>query len=110
MSGTTRGPWGRKAVVASLSLASCFAVSASLEVIESKIDRDGKILVVEDILEGFGRVPVSVEFSPVSDHMFMGFKAGGVRIYPDGGNTEAAAVYDSCVDIEDEVGQCVCSL
>lgn len=76
---------------------------SALEVVESVIDRDGNVLVVEDILEGFGRVPVSVDFSPVSDHMFIGFKAGAVRIYPDGGETEAAAVYDTCVDMEDNV-------
>lgn len=77
--------------------------STALEVIESKVDRDGDVLIIEDILEGFGTVPVSVQFSPVSEHMFIGFKEGEVRIYPDGGETEAAAVFDSCVDIEDEV-------
>lgn len=71
--------------------------------IETKVDRDGDVLVIEDILEGFGTVPVSVQFSPVSNHMFIGFKAGEVRIYPDGGETETAAVFDSCLDIQDEV-------
>ena len=67
------------------------------------MDRDEDSLFVEDILEGFGRVPVSVNFSPVTDHMFIGFKAGGVRIYPDGGSTTYAATYDPCVDMEDDV-------
>lgn len=74
-----------------------------LEVVETVVDRDGDVLVVEDILEGFGRVPVSVAFSPTSSHMFIGFKAGEVRIYPDGGDTLVAAVYDSCVDMEPDV-------
>lgn len=75
----------------------------ALEILDSVVDRDGDVLVVEDILEGFGKVPVSVDFSAVSDHMFIGFKAGIVRIYPDGGATEAAAVFDDCVDIEEDV-------
>lgn len=79
---------------------------SALEVVEAVVDRDGDVLVVEDILEGFGRMPVSVDFSSVSDHMFIGFKAGAVRIYPDGGATEAAAVYDTCVDMEDNVRGC----
>lgn len=74
-----------------------------LEVLETVVDRDGDVLVVEDILEGFGRVPVSVVFSPTSSHMFIGFKAGEVRIYPDGGDTLVAAIYDSCVDMESDV-------
>ena len=56
-------------------------------------------------MEGFGRVPVSVAFSPTTTHMFIGFKAGGVRIYPEGGDTLVAAIYDDCVDMEDEVRQ-----
>lgn len=79
----------------------------ALEVLESVVDRDGDVLVVEDILEGFGSVPVSVVFSPTSSHMFMGFKAGEVRIYPDGGETEAAAVFDSCVLMEEDVRELV---
>lgn len=76
----------------------------ALEVMdETMVDRDGDVLIIEDILEGFGRVPVSVDFSPVSEHMFIAFKAGQVRIYPDGGATEQAAVYDSCIEMEEEV-------
>lgn len=67
------------------------------------MDRDGDVLIIEDILQAFGMVPVSVEFSPVSDHMFMAFKQGIVRIYPDGSATEDSALYDLCVDVEDEV-------
>lgn len=97
-------PWARLGAFAGLVLAlqrppAC----AALEILESVVDRDGDVLIVEDILEGFGRVPVSVDFSAVSDHMFIGFKAGVVRIYPDGGGTEVAAVYDTCVDMEDDV-------
>lgn len=102
----TRGAWAYKVALASFALtpwSGAPIITVGLEEIESKVDRDGDVLIIEDILEGFGRVPVSVEFSPVSDHMFMGFKAGGVRIYPDGGSSEAAAVYDSCIDMEDEV-------
>lgn len=81
------------------SIPSC----SGLEVLEAVVDRDGAVLKVEDILEGFGRVPVSVAFSPTSSHMFIGFKSGEVRIYPDGGDTEQAAVYESCVEIEETV-------
>lgn len=81
------------------SIPSC----SGLEVLDAVVDRDGDVLVVEDILEGFGRVPVSVAFSPTSSHMFIGFKSGEVRIYPEGGDTLLAAVYDSCVDIEETV-------
>lgn len=99
--------WTRCAALAGLALAtttrSLFPACTGLEVLETVVDRDGDVLVVEDILEGFGRVPVSVAFSPASSHMFMGFKAGEVRIYPDGGDTLVAAVYDSCVDMEDKV-------
>ena len=75
----------------------------ALEILDSVVDRDGDVLIVEDILEGFGRVPVSVDFSAVSDHMFIAFKAGAVRVYPDGGETEMAAVFDTCVDMEEDV-------
>lgn len=96
--------FGSDRIVATLGLALLWQSDCvALEIIETKVDRDGDVLVIEDILEGFGTVPVSVEFSTVSDHMFIGFKAGEVRIYPDGGATEAAAVFDSCVAIEDEV-------
>lgn len=76
-----------------------------LEVIgsESKVDRDGDVLVIEDILEGFGRVPVSVDFSPVSEHMFIAFKEGEVRVYPDGGDTMFAPDFTPCLDMDDEV-------
>lgn len=100
-----RSRWARSAAalagiaMTTRNLPGCTA----LEILETVVDRDGDVLVVEDILEGFGRVPVSVDFSPVSDHMFIGFKAGAVRIYPDGGATEAAAVYDDCVDMEEDV-------
>ena len=77
--------------------------TTALEVIDSVVDRDGDSLFVKNILEVFGRVPVSVDFSLVTDHMFIGFKAGGVRIYPDGGSTTYAATYDSCVDMEDDM-------
>lgn len=97
-------PWARFAAFAGLVLAlqrrpSCTA----LEVLDSVVDRDEDVLIVEDILEGFGMVPVSVDFSAVSDHMFIAFKAGAVRIYPDGGATEVAAVFDTCVDMEEDV-------
>ena len=69
--------------------------TTALEVIDSVVDRDGDSLFVEDILEVLGKVPVSVDFSPVTDHMFIGFKVDGVRIYPDGGSTTYAATYDS---------------
>ncbi|CAM9610829.1 unnamed protein product, partial [Ectocarpus sp. 12 AP-2014] len=97
-------PWARCLALAGLSLLTRNIPScAGLEVLETVIDRDGDVLVVEDILEGFGRVPVSVAFSPTTTHMFIGFKAGGVRIYPEGGDTLVAAIYDDCVDMEDEV-------
>lgn len=97
-------PWARCAALAGLALSICgLPVSTGLEVLETVVDRDGDVLVVEDILEGFGRVPVSVAFSPTSSHMFIGFKAGEVRIYPDGGDTLVAAIYDSCVDMEPDV-------
>lgn len=95
--------WASSTLLAGLAVALRCQSGRCLEVIESKVDRDGGVLVIEDILEGFGFVPVSVQFSPVSEHMFIGFKEGQVRIYPDGGETEAAAVFDSCVAIEDEV-------
>eukprot|EP00903_Cladosiphon_okamuranus_P014013 g13031.t1 len=97
-------PWARCATLAGLALSiRCLPVSTGLEVLETVVDRDDGVLVVEDILEGFGRVPVSVVFSPTSSHMFIGFKAGQVRIYPDGGDTLLAANYDSCVDMEPDV-------
>lgn len=74
--------------------------------LETIVDRDGDVLVVEDILEGFGRVPVSLAFSPTTSHLFIGFKAGEVRIYPDGGDTLLASIYDSCVDMEPDVRFC----
>lgn len=105
-------PWARFGAFAGLVLAlqrppPCIA----LEILDSVVDRDGDVIIVEDILEGFGRVPVSVDFSAVSDHMFIGFKAGVVRIYPDGGATEVAAVFDTCVDMEEDVRELLgCSL
>lgn len=99
-------PWARCLALAGLSLLTRSIPScAGLEVLDSVVDRDGGVLVVKDILEGFGRVPVSVVFSPTTTHMFIGFKAGGVRIYPDGGDTQVATNYDDCVDMEDEVRQ-----
>lgn len=97
-------PWARCAALAGLALSMrSFPVSRGLEVLETVVDRDGDVLVVEDILEGFGRVPVSVVFSSTTSHMFIGFKAGEVRIYPDGGDTLLASIYDSCVDMEPDV-------
>lgn len=103
--GPRRSPWHGCVAFAGLVFTSTWSLPActGLEVIETVVDRDGDVLVVEDILEGFGRVPVSVAFSPTSSHMFIGFKAGEVRIYPEGGDTTVAAVYDSCVDMEDTV-------
>lgn len=99
-----RRRWTRQASFASVALAMWHrSVCTALEIVETVVDRDGDVLVVEDILEGFGIVPVSVEFSSVSEHMFIGFKAGAVRIYPDGGATEQAAEFDFCVDMEEEV-------
>lgn len=104
VSGAGRARWVSSVVFAGLLVPlRHYPVCIGLEVIETVIDRDDGVLVIEDILEGFGSVPVSVQFSPVSQHMFMGFKAGAVRIYPDGGDTEAAAVFDFCVDMEEEV-------
>ena len=102
-SGSTSA-WAARALAGLVLLGRCSdRFTTALEVIDSVVDRDGDTLFVEDILEGFGRVPVSVDFSPVSDHMFIGFKAGGVRIYPDGGSTTYADKYDSCLDMEDDV-------
>lgn len=96
--------WRRHASFVGVALAMWHrSACTALEVLETVVDRDGDVLVVEDILEGFGTVPVSVDFSRVSEHMFIGFKAGAVRIYPDGGATEQAAVFDVCVDMEEEV-------
>ena len=96
--------WAARALAGLVLLGQCSdRPTTALEVIDSVVDRDGNTLFVEDILEGFGRVPVSVEFSPVTDHMFIGFRAGEVRIYPDGGSTTYAATYDSCVDMDDDV-------
>lgn len=104
--GLRRSPWHRWFALAGLALFTrSMPVCTGLEVIESVVDRDGEVLVVEDILEGFGEVPVSVVFSPTTSHMFIGFKSGQVRIYPDGGDTLVAAVFDSCVDIEDDVSE-----
>lgn len=100
----TRAQWARLLLALGLALALHHPLTCeSLEIVETKVDRDGDVLLIEDLLEGFGSIPVSVEFSPISNHMFMAFKAGEVRIYPDGADTEAAAVFVSCVDIEDEV-------
>ena len=72
--------WAASALAGLVLLGRCSVrFTTALEVIDSVVDRDGGTLFVEDILEGFGRVPVSVDFSPVTDHMFIGFKAGGVR-------------------------------
>lgn len=102
--GLRRSAWHRWFALAGLVLSTRdLPACTGLEVLESVIDRDGEVLVVEDILEGFGEVPVSVVFSPTTSHMFIGFKAGQVRIYPDGGDTLVAALFDSCVDIEDNV-------
>lgn len=98
--------WARSAALACCCLALALRNIprlTALEILETVVDRDGDVLVVEDILEGFGKVPVSVDFSKTTDHMFIGFKAGAVRIYPDGGDSEAAFVYDTCVDIEEDV-------
>lgn len=104
-------PWARYMIFAGLLLSLSYVPTpVALEVLESVVDRDGDVLVVEDILEGFGSVPVSVVFSPTSSHMFIGFKAGEVRIYPDGGETEAAAVYESCVLMEEDVSHVPCFL
>lgn len=86
-----------------LLLLQCSVICTCLEVITSLVDRDGDSLLIEDILEGFGSAPVSVEFSPVSPHMFMGFKAGAVRIYPEGADTNLAEQFHFCIDIEDQV-------
>lgn len=96
--------WARFGAFAGLVLGLQILPSCTaLEILDSVVDRDGDVLIVEDILEGFGRVPVSVDFSAVSDHMFIAFKAGAVRIYPEGGATEVAAVFDTCVDMEEDV-------
>lgn len=78
-------------------------ICTGLEVITSVVDRDGDSLHIEDILEGYGSAPVSVEFSPVSPHMFMGFKAGAVRIYPEGADTDFAEQFYFCFEMEDQV-------
>lgn len=100
--GRERWPCGVKVTVLILLL-QFSVICTGLEVITSLVDRDGDSLLIEDILEGFGSAPVSVEFSPVSSHMFMGFKAGAVRIYPDGAETDVAEQFYFCFDIEDQV-------
>lgn len=96
--------WGRYALLAGLTIVSHkWLACNSLEILDTVIDRDGDALIVEDILEGFGELPVSVDFSPVSEHMFVGFKPGIVRIYPDGPATEQAVVFDECVDMKETV-------